>query len=134
MEILIAVVALSVFALIVVAQWRMRARAQRAVGQPVPEVNGAVTEALGRRGKALLYFFSPNCGPCRAMTPVIDRLAQEQDNVFKFDVTRDSDAARAFQVMATPTIVFISRNGIESVHLGALTEKALRRLLEPAGA
>jgi thioredoxin 1 len=125
---------LIVLGFFVAMQWWTKRKAQRVVGQPLPEVDSAVAEALDRRGKAVLYFFSPSCGPCRPMTTVVDRLAQEHDNVFKFDVSRDPDAARAFQVMATPTIVSVSRNGIDAVHLGAMTDKALRQLLRAGGA
>lgn len=112
-------------------RWFFARQARKAEGQPLPEgLDGRLAASIRERGKALLYFYSPHCGPCRSMTPVIDRLAGERDNVFKFDVGRDMAVARQFQVMATPTVVLASRQGIEKVILGPAGEVQLTRLLD----
>jgi thioredoxin 1 len=115
--------------LLVAAQWRLTRRAQRLKGQALPELDLALAERLKARGKAVLYFFSPGCLPCRAMTPVIDRLAREHDNLFKVDVSRDVETARRFQVTATPTLMVLSTTTIESVTLGTVSESRIRDLL-----
>lgn len=85
---------------------------------------------MRERSKVLPYFFSPNCGPCRSMTPVIDRLAALHDNVFKFDVAKNLDLARRLGVMATPTIMLLANGRIAHVKLGALSAQRIEALLE----
>lgn len=121
--------ALIVLGLFLSMQWWMKLKAQRVSGQPLPEIEGEMAERLMKRGKVLIYFFSPRCRPCRAMTPVIDRLSKEHDNVFKIDVSEDVETARKFHVMATPTIMVISPTMIEQVVLGAVPESKLTSLL-----
>lgn len=123
-------IALAVIVFFVALQWRLRIKAQRVAGQLLPPIDGDLAVALEKRGKVLLYFFSPHCGPCRAMTPVIDRLMQTRDNVFKVDLTRDMDMARKFRVMATPTLMLLSRDKIDSVHLGPASEAKIAKLLD----
>jgi len=77
----------------------------------------------------LLYFYSPACGPCRSMTPLIDRLAREHGNVGKIDVQQDPDTARRFGVRATPTTVLVKGNIVKGVVLGAKSLKQLEKLL-----
>lgn len=122
-------IVLVVLGLFVALQWWMKIKAQRVAGQPLPEIDGEMAERLKEHGKALLYFFSPHCGPCRAMTPVIDRLTQIHDNVFKIDISQNMETARKFQVMATPTLMLLSEGKIESVHLGAASEAKITAML-----
>jgi thioredoxin 1 len=120
---------LVVLGLFIAMQWWMKSKAEQVVGQPLPKIDGELAERLKERGKALLYFYSPHCGPCRAMTPVIDRLTQTHDNVFKIDVSQDLETARKFQVMATPTLMLLSGGAIASVQLGAASEAKIVALL-----
>ena len=77
----------------------------------------------------LLYFYSPSCGPCRSMTPIIDQLAAAHDNVGKIDIQKDPETAREFGIRATPTTVLLQGNVIKQVALGAKTQKQLEKLL-----
>ncbi len=96
-------------------------RAKRMQGQQVP--GGA------EGGRRLYYFYGPNCGPCRSVTPVVDRLASRHANVHKVDVSVDAEQARRFGVRATPTLMLVEDGRIERVILGGASEQILERLL-----
>jgi thioredoxin 1 len=130
MSYVIGIVLLGIFGGLFFSQWRLARKAKANEGQAVPELEPAVEASLRERGKVLLYFFSPNCGPCRTMTPVIDRLAALHDNVFKFDVSQSLDLARRLGVMATPTIMLLADGRIARVKLGALSAQRIEALLE----
>lgn len=51
-------------------------------------------------------FWAAWCGPCRAFSPLIDRLAVDDENVtvVKVDVDAAQDIAAAFQVQSIPTV------------------------------
>ena len=125
----IGYVALALLGLVAALQWWLRRKARRLQGQPLPELDEVLAQRLKGHDKALLYFFSPTCGACGAMTPVIERLAKDHANVFKIDVSQDMATARSFKVMATPTVMVISTKLIESVTLGAVSEQKLIALL-----
>lgn len=129
MSMIIGIVVIAVFAALVFQQWRMTRKARRQVGEAVAPMDPTVDARLLERGKVLLYFYSPACGPCRLMTPRIDAAAGRHDNVFKFDVSQSIALARQLGVMATPTTVLVATGKIESVKLGSLSDEALESML-----
>jgi thiol-disulfide isomerase/thioredoxin len=98
--------------------------ARRMVGTPVEE------DGRSGSGDRMIYFYSPSCGPCRSMTPIVERLAQESDRVVKVDIQRDPETARAFHIRATPTTILVKQQRVLDVALGAKTEKQLQALLK----
>lgn len=110
-------------------QWRVARQAKAMEGQPVPELEPEIDQKLRQRGRVLLYFYSPTCAPCRAMTPRIDQAATRHDNVFKFDVAQSPLLARRLGVRATPTLLLVAQGRIAQVVLGGVSEKQLEELL-----
>ncbi|HHO49890.1 MAG TPA: thioredoxin [Deltaproteobacteria bacterium] len=104
---------------------RSRIAAQR--GQHVPALPGPLGEAM--RGDVLLFFHSPSCGPCRGMHAHLQPLAASDPRVQIVDVTRDTEAARAFKIMATPTVITVRGGLIEDTRIGAMPPGALDALL-----
>jgi thioredoxin 1 len=109
----------------------MRSRAM--VGKPAPELSGAPGRAIRKGKRALFYFYSAHCPPCRAMTPVVDELANKHADVFKIDISRDFDTARKFGVMATPSVVLVDKGTIQKFLIGAQSEAKLVQLMEDVG-
>ncbi len=63
----------------------------------------------------VIDFWSPTCGPCRTLEPVIIDLAttyQGKVLVVEVNTAQATAAARRFSVMATPTVVYL-RGGRE---------------------
>lgn len=110
-------------------QWRLARQARKIEGQTAPALTPEIDAKLREHGKVLVYFYSPNCGPCRTMTPRIDQAIENHDNVFKFDVGQSLELARRLGVMATPTTVRIGGDRIERVNLGALSAAGIEQLL-----
>lgn len=70
-------------------------------------------------------FYADWCGPCNAMTPVIEELATELDGkakVGKINVDENSDIAVEYNVMSIPTLI-IFQNGKEEKRLVGLRDK-----------
>ena len=99
--------------------------ARRQVGREIDS-----SAASAGEGDRLIYFYSPRCGPCRNMTPIIDQLsAQHPRAVFKVDVQQDPASARTFNIRATPTTVLVKESRVLDVALGAKTQAQLERML-----
>ena len=80
-------------------------------------------------GSRLFYFYSPSCGPCRSMTPIVDKLASQSDAITKVDISQDPELAKRFGIRATPTTVLVEDDTIKDVRLGAQSQKQLQQLL-----
>lgn len=71
----------------------------------------------------LIDFYATWCGPCRALAPMIERLAEEYDGklkVLKVDVDKNSALAEAARIMSIPTLFFIDMDGNIERHVGGL--------------
>ena len=65
------------------------------------------TEVLDSDVPVLVDFWATWCGPCKAISPVLDELAAEADNKFKIvkvDVDQSQDLAAQFGVRSIPML------------------------------
>lgn len=93
-------------------------RMRRLEGKAAPELAGKYEKWVKSGKTALFYFYSPACGACRTMTPVVKKLGQSNDGVFAVDITQDMDTARKFGVMATPTTIVVGDGFVRRVLVG----------------
>lgn len=57
----------------------------------------------------VIDFWATWCGPCRAMAPAIDQLAQEYEGrveIGKYNVDEEGDMSDEYRIMSLPTILF----------------------------
>ena len=105
-------------------------RARRARGHAVPALAPLLSDAQRRAPRLLVYFWSPSCGMCRSMTPVIDRLATEHGDVVKINAAEATDVARQCGVMATPSLALIEQGVVRRLVVGGKSEAQIRALHE----
>ncbi len=71
-------------------------------------------EVLNSDKTVLIDFYTDWCGPCKMLSPVLESVVEENQDlkVVKIDVDIEQDLAIKYQVMSIPTIVVI-KNGQE---------------------
>ncbi|MDH3252609.1 MAG: thioredoxin family protein [Ignavibacteria bacterium] len=104
-------------------------RSRRSRGTRVPGTPGRLGEAVKEGGRVMAYFYSPSCRACRAQTPIIEHLRSRHPNVFSVDASASPETARAFGIMATPSVVIVENGVIERAIVGSRPEGALERAL-----
>lgn len=82
----------------------------------------------------IIDFWATWCGPCMAMTPIIDRLAEEFADLVdigKYNVDEESDLANEYRIMSLPTLLFFKDGKKTSIRLvGGQTEDKLRQSIQ----
>ncbi len=81
-------------------------------------------EVLNSDKTTIIDFYADWCGPCKMMSPVIDEIAEENDNVKvgKLNVDEAQNIAVKYNVMSIPTII-IFKNGKEDKRFVGVTSK-----------
>lgn len=90
--------------------------------------NQAEFQAAIEQGKpVLLDFYADWCGPCRAQTPIIDKLAEKRDDVVfaKINVDHNPGLAQQFGVRSIPSLFLLQNGEIQDRMTGVQTEAVL---------
>ena len=85
-------------------------------------------------GLMLVDFWAAWCGPCRAIAPVIEQIADENEGklkVGKLDVDNNSDVAMRYGVMSIPTLILFKDGKPVKRMVGAMPKPALMAQIKP---
>ncbi|MDR2865064.1 MAG: thioredoxin [Spirochaetaceae bacterium] len=90
------------------------------------------SEVMQSDKPVLLDFWAAWCGPCRMVSPIIDEIASERQDikVGKINVDEEPELASNFNVQGIPHIA-VMRNGKVSAHtVGAHPKQDILKLLD----
>jgi thioredoxin 1 len=90
--------------------------------------------ALGSMsGRALVYCYSPRCGPCKPMSKEVDSLVTAGAPVFKLDITEHPELCREYGIRVTPTLILIENGIVSRLVIGVKTASYMRALIAEPG-
>ena len=99
------------------------------------DVRNFETEVIQRSLEipVLVDFWATWCGPCKTLTPALEKRAREGEGRFllaKIDLDQNPELAQAFRVQAVPTILALSGGKLVDGFQGALGDKELDAFLD----
>ena len=80
----------------------------------------------------LVDFWASWCGPCLALTPVIDELAEEmseQIKICKLNVDENQKTAMQYGIKGIPTILFFKDGKVVEQSVGLVPKEHLKELI-----
>lgn len=89
------------------------------------------TEVMRSGKPVLLDFWASWCGPCRMVSPVLDEIAEERQDikVGKINVDEQPELATRFGVMSIPTLVVMKDGRIVNQMVGARPKAQILSML-----
>ena len=89
---------------------------------------------LENKGLVLVDFWAPWCGPCKAISPVLDHLAKEITDVsiVKVNVDDHAELASKYGVRGIPTLILFKAGEIEETKVGSQNKAQLEAWLNNA--
>ena len=96
------------------------------MSENITELDSSNFEAAsGGSAPVVVDFWAPWCGPCKAIAPILEELAEEMGDavkICKVNVDNNSEIAGKFEIRAIPTIL-VFKDGAVSDTIVGLTSK-----------
>jgi thioredoxin 1 len=87
-------------------------------------------EVLQSEGKVLVDFWADWCGPCHAVAPVLDRIAEERDlKLVKVNIDQEQELAMRYGVASIPLMILFENGEPIAQVVGAQPKGSIERAL-----
>lgn len=80
----------------------------------------------------LVDFSATWCAPCRALSPVVEKLANELDGhalVYKIDIDESPEVTNRYGIRSVPTVMVFRRGKVAGMTTGVKTKEKLLELI-----
>jgi thioredoxin 1 len=87
-----------------------------------------VEEIIASGKPVVIDFWATWCGPCNAMTPIVEQLAEEYEGqvvIGKYNVDEESDLSTKYRIMSIPTFLFFKDGKKADIRLAGSQDKSI---------
>ena len=89
-------------------------------------------EVTNSEKPVLIDFYADWCGPCMMLSPIIEEIANENDNikVCKVNVDQEPELASAFRVSSIPMLAVVKDGKLVNQSVGYIPKESVLELLK----
>ena len=89
-------------------------------------------EVLESETPVLVDFWAEWCGPCHAVSPILDRIVEERNGdlkLVKVNIDEEQELARRYGIMSIPAMILFKDGEPAAATIGAQPKGAIERAL-----
>lgn len=88
-------------------------------------------QILSQNERVVVQFSAAWCGPCKMLTPIVNQLAEENNDVFigKLDVDTNPEVSKLFEISSIPTLLYFKNGELIEKTRGAMSKPKLQEYI-----
>ena len=89
-------------------------------------------EVINSEKAVLIDFWATWCGPCRMIAPIVEQIAEENEDikVGKINVDEEPELASAFRIESIPTLIVVKNGEVVNMAVGYKQKDEILALLK----
>lgn len=89
-------------------------------------------EVINSSVPVLIDFYADWCGPCKILSPIVEEVSSQYEDVkfVKIDIDSNQDIANDYMITSIPTLVYIKNGEEQNRVLGAVDKDTVETLIE----
>jgi thioredoxin 1 len=89
-------------------------------------------EVLRSPKKVLVDFYADWCGPCKMISPIVEQIAEENEDikVCKINVDSEPELSIKYQVMSIPTLISFQNGEVSDKSIGLVGKEEILNIIK----